>query len=105
MRVPLATSDFPDRAAQCYPLRIGVVDEPGPAQDGGPGSLTYGSFAARARGLAAGLDELEIAHGERVAIVSHNSTRLLESFFGVTRACLVSHDSQSTIDASTTPPR
>jgi acyl-CoA synthetase (AMP-forming)/AMP-acid ligase II len=61
-----------------------VVDEPGPAQDGGLGSLTYGSFAERARGLAAGLDALEIAHGERVAIVSHNSARLLESFFGVT---------------------
>ncbi len=84
MRVPLGTSDFLDRAAQCYPLRIGVVDEPGPAQDGGLGSLTYGSFAERAQGLAAGLDVLEIAHGERVAIVSHNSARLLESFFGVT---------------------
>ena len=84
MRVPLGTSDFLDRAAQCYPLRIGVVDEPGPAQDGGLGSLTYGSFAERARGLAAGLDVLGIAYGERVAIVSHNSARLLESFFGVT---------------------
>ncbi|MBW3638643.1 MAG: AMP-binding protein [Actinobacteria bacterium] len=84
MRVPLGTSDFLDRAAQCYPLRLGVVDEPGPAQDGGLGSLTYGSFAERARGLAAGLDVLEITHGERVAIVSHNSARLLESFFGVT---------------------
>jgi len=28
-----------------------------------------------------------------------------QSYFSTTRACLVSHDSQSTIDARTTPPR
>src|SRR5688572_19380677 len=68
----------------CYGDRIGVIDEPGSAQDGGLGSLTYGQLATRARGIAAGLDELGIDRGERVAVVSHNSARLLEAFFGVT---------------------
>jgi fatty-acyl-CoA synthase len=84
MRVPLITSDFLDRAAAVYPLRTGVVDEPAPAQDGGLGSVTYGELRDRARALAAGLDALDVPVGARVAIVSHNSARLLESFFGVT---------------------
>ena len=84
MKIPFGTSDFLDRAAQCYPLRTGVVDEPGPAQDGGLGSLTYAGLAGRARAMAAGLDALGVGRGERVAIVSHNSARLLEAFFGVT---------------------
>jgi fatty-acyl-CoA synthase len=84
VKVPFTTADFLDRAEQCYPLRTGVVDEPGGFQDGGLGSQTYAQLAERARGLAAGLDQLGIGRGERVAIVSHNSARLLESFFGVT---------------------
>jgi len=84
MKVPFTTADFLDRAEAVYPLRTGVVDEPGPHQDGGLGSMTYGQLAARARGLAAGLDALGVGRGERVAVVSHNSARLLESFFGVT---------------------
>ncbi len=84
MKVPLVTADFLDRAASCYPARAGVVDEPGPCQDGGLGSTSYGDLAARAAALAAGLDELGIGRGERVAVVSHNAARLLELFFGVT---------------------
>jgi fatty-acyl-CoA synthase len=84
VKVPFTTADFLDRAEAVYPQRIGVVDEPGDVQDGGLGSVSYGDLAARARALAAGLDELGIGRGERVAIVSHNSARLLESFFGVT---------------------
>ena len=84
MKVPFTTADFLDRAEAVYPQRIGVVDEPGEAQDGGLGSVPYGDLAARARALAAGLDRLGIGRGERVAIVSHNSARLLEAFFGVT---------------------
>ena len=83
MKVPMTTSDFLDRAELCYGTRMGVVDEPAPFQDGGLDKLTYSQFAARTRALAAGLDELGIGKGERVAIVSHNSARLLESFFGV----------------------
>ena len=84
MKVPFTTADFLDRAEAVYPLRTGAVDEPGPYQDGGLGSLTYAQLAERARGLAAGLDALGIGRGERVAVVSHNSARLLEAFFGVT---------------------
>ena len=84
MKVPFTTADFLDRAQAVYPLRAGVVDEPGPAQDGGLGTLTYDQLAARARGMSAGLDALGLGKGERVAMVSHNSTRLLEGLYGVT---------------------
>jgi acyl-CoA synthetase (AMP-forming)/AMP-acid ligase II len=83
VKVPFSTADFLDRAELCYRDRTGVVDEPGPGQDGGLGTLTYGALAARARGIAAGFDELGVGLGERVAVVSHNSARLLESFFSV----------------------
>jgi fatty-acyl-CoA synthase len=82
VRIPLTTADFLDRAAAVYGPGLGVVDEPPPHQDGGLGSLTYGEFADRARAMAAGLDELGVGRGERVAVVSQNSARLLEAFFG-----------------------
>ncbi len=84
MKVPFTTADFLDRAEQCYPLRPGAVDEPGAHQDGGLGTVTYGELAVRARAIAAGLDALGVERGARVAVVSHNSARLLELFFGVT---------------------
>jgi len=84
MKVPFTTADFLDRAEQCYPLRTAVVDEPGEPQDGGRGSVTYGDLARQVRALAAGLDRLGVRRGERVAVVSHNSARLLELFFAVT---------------------
>ena len=83
MKVPFTTADFLDRAEQVYPRRTGVVDEPAPFQDGGLGSRTYADLADRARALAAGLDELGIGVGERVAVVSHNSARLLELLLAV----------------------
>jgi acyl-CoA synthetase (AMP-forming)/AMP-acid ligase II len=82
MFVPLGARDFLDRAATVYGERVGVVDEPDqPAEplDG----LTYARVQELARAQAAGLDELGVDHGERVAIVSHNSARLLTAFFGV----------------------
>ncbi len=82
--MPLVTSDFLRRAAAVYPDRVGVVDEPGDAQHGGLGAVTYGAMAERAAAVAAGLDALGVGVGERVAVVSHNSARLLELFFGVT---------------------
>jgi acyl-CoA synthetase (AMP-forming)/AMP-acid ligase II len=84
VKVPFTTADFLDRAEQVYPQRTGAVDEPGPYQDGGLDSVTYGGLAERARAVAAGLDALGVGRGERVAVVSHNSARLLELFFGVT---------------------
>jgi fatty-acyl-CoA synthase len=83
MRVPLTTADFLDRAELVFRDRPGIVDEPEqPAQP--VGAVTYGGFAGRCRALAAGLDELEVGPGERVAVVSHNSARLIELLFGAT---------------------
>jgi acyl-CoA synthetase (AMP-forming)/AMP-acid ligase II len=82
MKVPLTTRDFIDRAELVYGDRIGIVDEP--AQPATPlGGLTYREVARRARAAAAGLDALGVGEGERVAIVSHNSARLLELLYGV----------------------
>ncbi len=82
MFVPLTVNDFIRRASLVYPDRIGIVDEPDqPAVSWG--SLTYAQVAERAAAIAAGLDELGIGTGERVAIVSHNSARLFTALFGV----------------------
>jgi acyl-CoA synthetase (AMP-forming)/AMP-acid ligase II len=82
MRVPLTTRDFLDRAESIYGDRIGIVDEPNqPAPS--MGEVTYREIARRARAMQAALDGLGVAEGERVAVVSHNSGRLLEMLLGV----------------------
>ena len=83
MHVEFNVAEFLDRAAFAYPDRVALVDEPDqPAEPWDP--LTFAQMADRARAQSAGLDRLGIGPGERVAIVSHNSARLLTSFFGVT---------------------
>ena len=82
MKVPLTIEDFLYRAENVYGDRIGVVDEPSPP-GGGLGSLTWREFAELTRAQAAMLDHLGIGFGERVAMVSQNSARLLTSFWGV----------------------
>ena len=90
MRVPLTTVDFLRRAELVYGDRIGLIDEPeqpAPSLSG----QTYRSLAGRCRSVAAGLDELGIGVGERVAIVSENAARFVEVLFGVTgsgRVCV-----------------
>jgi acyl-CoA synthetase (AMP-forming)/AMP-acid ligase II len=82
MRVPLTTRDFIDRAELVYGDRVGIVDEPD--QPASPlGELTYREVARRARAIAAGLDALGVGEGERVAVISHNSARLLELMYAV----------------------
>ncbi|HWD06358.1 MAG TPA: AMP-binding protein [Amycolatopsis sp.] len=82
MFVPFSVNDFLDRAESVYGERAGVLDEPvQPASS--QGTLTYAEVAGLARRQAAKLDELGVGVGERVAVVSHNSSRLLTSFFGV----------------------
>jgi fatty-acyl-CoA synthase len=81
MRVPLTIADFIDRAALVFPERTAVVDEPG--TPGSLGTLTYRQVEARARGMAVALENLGVAQGERVAIVSPNAARFLISFYGV----------------------
>src|SRR3954466_6936122 len=81
MKVPLLVNDFLDRAETVFRNRVGVIDEPD--VDDGLGSLTYGEVARRVRAVQAGLDELGVDAGERVAVVSPNAARLLELFYAV----------------------
>ena len=84
MLVPFSVNDFIDRAATVYGDRVGVVDEPDqPASPLGGDALTYREVAGLAARMAARLDELGVGPGERVAVVSHNSARLLTAFWGV----------------------
>jgi acyl-CoA synthetase (AMP-forming)/AMP-acid ligase II len=81
MKVPLTVNDFLRRAELLYPDREAIADEPDqPAESWG--SISYGEMARRATAIAAGLDALGIGVGERVAMVSHNSARLLTALFG-----------------------
>jgi len=82
LKVPLTVLDHIDRAEVVYGNRVAVVDEPDQPAAPWP-DLTYARMAELARAQAAGLDALGVGVGERVAIVSHNSARLLTSFFGV----------------------
>ena len=78
----MTVNDFLRRAELVYPDRVAIVDEPDqPAELWG--SIDYREMARRARAMAAGLDALGIAVGERVAMVSHNSARLLTALYGV----------------------
>jgi acyl-CoA synthetase (AMP-forming)/AMP-acid ligase II len=82
VKVPLTVSDFLDRAELVYGERVAVVDEPDqPAESWG--EVTYARFAELVRAQAAGLDRLGLGVGERVAMVTQNSARLLTAFWGV----------------------
>jgi fatty-acyl-CoA synthase len=82
MRVPLTVSDFLDRAATVLADSVAIVDEP--AQPADPvATTTYRELAGRVRAWQAGLDALGVGEGERVAVVSHNSARLMELLHAV----------------------
>jgi acyl-CoA synthetase (AMP-forming)/AMP-acid ligase II len=81
VKVPLLVNDFLNRAETVFADRVGVIDEP--LYDDNLGQLTYGEVARRVRALQAGLDELGVDVGERVAVVSPNAARLLELFYAV----------------------
>ena len=77
MRVPLSVVDFLARGETAFTQSVAVVDEaiqPAPPV----GTLTYQQLSRRVRAWQAGLDALGVGEGERVAVVSHNSARLLE---------------------------
>ncbi|MEU9504562.1 AMP-binding protein [Streptomyces sp. NPDC048196] len=82
MRTPMTIVDFLDRAELGFRDSPGVVDEPRQPAVQVP-VASYGRFAERVRAWQAGLDALGVGEGERVAVVSHNSARLLELLFAV----------------------
>jgi fatty-acyl-CoA synthase len=82
MHLPLTIGQFLDRGATVHTARLAVIDDP--AMPGGPlPVMTYGTLAARVAGLAAYLDELGVAPGQRIAVVAHNSARALELYYAV----------------------
>ena len=82
MNTPFNILDFLDRAETVFGDRIGIVDEPNqPAPSWG--ELTWREVAVRVRAMAAGLDALGVGFGERVAIVSHNSARMMTALLAV----------------------
>jgi fatty-acyl-CoA synthase len=81
VRVPLTIRDFIERAVTVYGERTALVDEPATA--GTFGSITYNELGGRARGMALALEDMGVAQGERVAIVSPNAGRFMTAFFGV----------------------
>jgi acyl-CoA synthetase (AMP-forming)/AMP-acid ligase II len=84
MDVPLTIADHLERAVRVFPDRVAVVDEPDqPAAPLEGGSFTYRRLGELAAAQAAALDELGIARGARVGIVSHNSARMMVAFWGV----------------------
>ncbi len=82
MRVPLIVADFLARGETAFAQSVAVVDEstqPAPSV----GTSTYEQLGHRVRAWQAGLDALGVGEGERVAVVSHNSARLLELLHAV----------------------
>ncbi|WP_338673907.1 AMP-binding protein [Streptomyces sp. SCSIO 30461] len=82
MRIPMTIADFLDRAELGFSDSPGVIDEldqPAPSVP----DATYGQLGVRVRAWQAGLDAIGVGEGERVAVVSHNSARLLELLFAV----------------------
>ncbi len=82
MKVPLTVNDFLDRAIAVYPDRVAIVDEPDQPAPPLP-TMTFRELGDIRRQMGVAMDELGIPIGGRVAMVSHNSARLLTSFFGV----------------------
>ncbi|GIS33979.1 MAG: hypothetical protein Ct9H90mP5_04280 [Acidimicrobiaceae bacterium] len=65
MFVPLTIKDHLERADLVYGNRIGIIDEPDqPAQP--MTDMTYGSFAAKAKAMAKGFEELGVAQQGRL---------------------------------------
>jgi fatty-acyl-CoA synthase len=74
MIAPLTPLDFLTRTAAVYPDSIAVVDA--------GRRFTYREFQARVHRLAAALQAIGIAPGDRVAVLAPNSAAALEAHFG-----------------------
>src|SRR5262249_17476714 len=75
MRMPLSPLQYFRRSADIYRGRPGVID--------GTRRLTYGEFASRCLGLAAGLRALRWKPGDRAAVFAPNTHRALECYYAV----------------------
>jgi len=75
MEAPLTPLDFARRARKLYPEHEAVVD--------GALRLTYEGFLSRCDRWSAALQRLGVRRGDRVAYISPNTHRHLESFYAV----------------------
>jgi acyl-CoA synthetase (AMP-forming)/AMP-acid ligase II len=75
MFVPLSPRHFFSRAVRLFPDKLAVVD--------GAQRYTYQALAARVNRLSNALQRLGVCKGEKVAVLSPNSHRMLEAFFAV----------------------
>jgi fatty-acyl-CoA synthase len=78
MFVPLTPLRCLERAVDLFPRKVGVVC--------GGREFTYTEFGERARRLASGLEKLGVEAGDRLAYLSFNTHKLLESYYGVVQA-------------------
>jgi fatty-acyl-CoA synthase len=72
---PLLPVNFLHRAARLFPDTVAVVD--GARRD------TYRTLAARVNRLSNALRQMGVSQGDKVAVLSPNSHRMLEAFFAV----------------------
>jgi acyl-CoA synthetase (AMP-forming)/AMP-acid ligase II len=82
MFVPLTVNDFLDRAAQVYPDRVAIVDEPDQPAPPMP-DLTWREVADLRRRMGVAMDAMGLAMGARVAVASANAARYLMLYYGV----------------------
>src|SRR5262249_25197575 len=72
---PLLPLNFLRRAARLFPHKTAVIDE--------TRRYTYRDLEARVHRLSNALRHLGVAQGDKVAVLSPNSHRVLEAFFAV----------------------
>jgi fatty-acyl-CoA synthase len=72
---PFTPSHFLRRAARLFADKVAVVD--------GDRRYTYGTLAARVNRLSNALRQMGVSRGDKVAVLSPNSHRMLEAFFAV----------------------
>ena len=78
MKLPLTPVRCLLRAAQEYPSKVGIVD--------GERRISYAEFLNRSARAAAGLRDVGVGPGDRVASLSFNCHQLLELYYGVPMA-------------------
>lgn len=81
MKVAMNVGDFLRRAAEVFPDRTALVDEPG--VQGTLGRQSYHQIQRRSMGMAKTFEEMGVGVGERVALLSPNAGKFLISYFGV----------------------